>query len=283
MKKLFLSVFAAVVLLAAALPALAQQAPPPVLQIYREEIKPGKTVAHAKHEEGWPRAFAKAKFPTHYIAASSVSGPGEAWYFTPYDSLAAWEKDGKDVEANATLQAEMDRLGTVDGDMLNSVRSIVAVYRPDLSYQTGSSAPLPTMRYFMITTVRVRPGREADFEESTKMARAAHEKISVPERWAVFQINYGALRGTFLIFQPLKSLADVDAFAQTHGEKYQAAIGESGQKKLRELAASGVISAETNLFAFSPKMSYPAPDWVAADPDFWAPKPKAAPAKKPAQ
>ena len=37
------------------------------------------------------------------------------------------------------------------------------------------------------------------------------------------------------------------------------------------------IPYQTNLFEFSPKMSYPDPEWIKADP-FWKPK-AAAPAK----
>jgi hypothetical protein len=47
-------------------------------------------------------------------------------------------------------------------------------------------------------------------------------------------------------------------------------------KKLAELSAAAIDSSQTNLFAFNPRMSYPADDWVKADPEFW--KPKAAPA-----
>jgi hypothetical protein len=36
-----------------------------VLQIFREQVKPGKGAAHETVEAGWPKAFAKAKWPTH--------------------------------------------------------------------------------------------------------------------------------------------------------------------------------------------------------------------------
>src|SRR5713226_7208291 len=74
---------AACLLLSATSLALAQEqapsGPPKVLQIFREEVKPGKAPAHEKVEAGWPRAFANASSPTHYIAMVSVTGPSEAW------------------------------------------------------------------------------------------------------------------------------------------------------------------------------------------------------------
>ena len=78
--------------------------------------------------------------------------------------------------------------------------------------------------------------------------------------------------GTYLILEPLKSMADVDAFPQTHGQAYRDAVGDEGRKRLAELNSSATISSETNIFAFDPKMSHPIKEIAAADPDFWTPK-----------
>jgi hypothetical protein len=280
MKRNLCTVLAVFLILSVAGPALAQESgPSKVIQIYREEVKPGKTSAHEKVEVGWPRAFAKANSPTHYLAMTSVSGPTEAWFITGYPSLAAWEKDTQFIESNPALSAETQRLSAQDGELLSNARSIVATYQPDMSYR-ANDINLGQMRYFYVTTVRVRPG--TSYSEINKLVLAAHEKASVPEHWAVFQVTYGMPAGTFLIFEPLKSLADVDAFPQTHGEAYRNALGEDGTKKLRELTSAAVISSETNIFAFAPKMSYLSEKTIAADPAFWAPKPKAAAPAKPA-
>ena len=266
-----------------ATPVLAQQepqdGPPRVLQIWREDVKPGKAAAHEKTEGGWPRAFRNANWPVHYIAMTSISGPNEAWYLTGYDSLAMWEKDRQDSSQNAALQAELDRLSAQDGELLSNIRSITAIYREDLSYR-AKGANIGQMRYFYVTTIRIRPGHEADYIEANRIVRTAHEKANVPEHWAVFQVTLGMPTGTYLIFQPLKSLTEADAFTQTHGSMFQAAIGEDGRKKLTELDSAATLSRETNIFAFSPKMSYVSKEMASADPAFWTPKP--APAAKPA-
>ncbi len=77
----------------------------------------------------------------------------------------------------------------------------------------------------------------------------------------------------------IKAGEQIVAFGTQNGDTFQAAIGEDGNKKLRELTNSAVLTSETNIFAFSPKMSYVSKEMIAADPDFWAPKPKVA-AKK---
>ncbi len=249
--------------------------PPKVLQIYREEVKPGKTAEHEKVEAGWPRAFAKAKWATHYLAIVSVTGPSEAWFLTGFDSLAGWEKDTRAAEKNTVLTAELGQLSAKDGELLSGGRGLVAVYRDELSYRTAG-VNIGRMRYFYLTTVRLRPGHDIDFAEWNKIIKGAHEKADVPEHWAVFQVTLGMPSGTYLILQPLKSLAEVDDFPQTHGKAYQDATGDEGRKKLRELASAGILSYETNIFAFNPKMSYVSKETAAADPDFWTPKSKAA-------
>jgi hypothetical protein len=57
------------------------------------------------------------------------------------------------------------------------------------------------------------------------------------------------------------------------GKAIQDAEGEDGQKALAKAAADGYNFTTQNIFAVSPKMSYPPKEWVAKDPGFWAPKP----------
>src|ERR1700740_931433 len=77
---------------------------PKVLQITREYVKPGKAgLAHDKSEGQFVEAMARAKWPTHYIAMTSLSGKSRALYFTQYQSFDAWQKDTEAVAKNATL------------------------------------------------------------------------------------------------------------------------------------------------------------------------------------
>src|SRR5690349_10526000 len=80
--------------MAAAQEAMNNHQPPKVLQVIREFTKPGRAGAiHEKSESAFVQAFARAKWPTHYIAATSLSGKNRTLFFVGYDSFAAWEKD----------------------------------------------------------------------------------------------------------------------------------------------------------------------------------------------
>ena len=53
---------------------------PPVLVLYREEVKPGRGAAHAANEAGWADAFVKAGHPETWLGMTSIAGPSEAWF-----------------------------------------------------------------------------------------------------------------------------------------------------------------------------------------------------------
>ncbi len=284
MKKTLFLLCAAGLVLSGATAALAQASaparmgPPKVVQIIREEVKVGKGLAHEKNEAGYPRAFKKAKWPTTFLGLTSITGPSEAWFLIPFDSFEAWEKDRQAAEQNTAFIAETNQLDEKDAEFVSGTRSIVAYYREDLSFHPGVN--LPQMRYFRIITYRVRPGHEGDFAEAVKIVRAAYEKANVEVHWAVFQISSGMPGPTFLLFLPTKSLKEVDVLL-AQAPKVQEAEGEEGVKKLQKLVAEGYLSTESNIYAFSPKMSYVSKEFAAGDPDFWTPKPKAA--AKPAE
>jgi hypothetical protein len=241
-----------------------------VLQIFVESVKPGKGAAHAKVEAGWPAAFRKAKWPTHYLAATSMSGPGEAWFLSGYESFAAMETDQRNVEKTPVLSKELDRLSQVDGELLSGTRNILAVYRPDLSYRPDIS--IAQMRYFALTIFTLKPGYDSAFAEVRKVVHAGHDKANMDEHWAMYQVVSGGAGSTYLLLIPMKSLTEADVAQEIHGKPYGDALGESGRQQLRDFARAGLESTETKLLSFSPKMSYPSDEWVKQDPQFWAPK-----------
>jgi hypothetical protein len=262
---------------AAAQPQNAPSGPPKVLVIAREVVKLGQAQAHEKVEAGWPQAFANANWPVHYLAASSLSGESRVLFLAGYDSEEAWEKDYRATRQNTALSSQLDALGVKDADFLKESRTGVFTYMPDISYK--ADVEIATMRYFRVVAIQVKPGHNEHFVEVRKLVLAAHQKANLKDHFAVYHLSQGGSTGLYLIFLPMKTLAEDDQFDAMHGADYKAALGEDGQKKLADFNMQGVESIESNVFEFSPKMSYPPKAWVDADPAFW--NPKAAPAAKP--
>jgi hypothetical protein len=249
--------------------------PPKVLLIDREFLKPGKAGSvHEKAESAFVQAFARAKSPTHYFAATSVSGRPRALFFIAYDSFEAWEKDNQSVQKNPALAAALDHALLTDGELLSDMDATLVAYNEEQSMRPN--VDIAHMRYFEILVFRVRPGHRHDWEELVKLVKTGYDKIP-SMHWATFESIYGQQSGTYLIFQALKSAAEIDQGFE-HDKEFADALGEDGLKRLDELESAAIEFRQTNLFQFSPSMSYPRDEWVKEDPEFW--KPKAASPKK---
>jgi hypothetical protein len=220
------------------------------------------------------QAMMHAKWPTHYLAVESLSGKSRALFFTGYDSFAAWDKDNLAGQKNAAFTAAVDHAGAVDGELLDETDGVVLSFREE--YSLRPEVDIAHMRYFEISHFQVKQGHDKDWDEIVKLVKAAYEKIP-DAHWAAYQSVYGFPDTSYVIFNPMKSLAEVDKnFASN--KDFEAAMGAEGMKKLGELSAAAIESSQTNLFIFNPRMSYPADEWVKADPDFWKPKAATAPA-----
>ena len=137
--------------------AAAQETPSDfkVLQVTREYTKPYKNgMAHDKTESAFVQAMNKAKFPAHYIGLTSMSGKSRSLYLTIYDSFAEWEKDNKLVDKNAALGAELERASVADGELLESVDSLVYTWDQDLSYKSRPDLWLRATWRFRSSTSR---------------------------------------------------------------------------------------------------------------------------------
>jgi len=253
--------------------------PPKVLEVIREFLKPGKGGSpHEKAESAFVQAFTRAKWPTHYFAANSLSGKNRALFFVAYDSFEAWEKDNQAQQKNAALAAALDRASVGDGELLSETDTSLLMYNEEQSLR--GPVDIAHMRFFEISLYRVRSGHRKEWSDAVKLVKAAYDKV--PEmHWAMYEAAYGQEDVTYIVIQPMKSLAEVDAGAE-RDKQFMAAMGEEGMKKLGELESSAIEFTQSNLFQFSPAMSYPPDAWVKADPGFWKVK-AAAPAKAKAE
>jgi hypothetical protein len=274
MKRSFLSlVLAGPALLAPSTAALRAQSgpqPPPLMMFYREEVKPGHGAAHAATESAWSHILSRGKSTDHYLGMSSLTGPSEAWFIMGYGSYADWEAKQNETDKNPALKKEVDAIAQKDGEHLSGTRSFLGTLRKDLSY--GPPVEIGKMRYMRVRTFRIKQGMGKAFEDGVKTALVAYEKSHFPASFAFYEVEAGAWSPTYVVLRPMKSLADMDAM-DTANKAFLDALGEEGQKAMQKTFTEMVNGVENQLFAFSPKLSYPGPAVVASDPAFWAPKP----------
>jgi hypothetical protein len=266
------ALLAVVCLTAGAASAFAQALPtsqPKLLQIYREQVKTGHASAHTKTEAGWPAAFAKAGSPDYYLALSSMTGPQVVWFLSPWDSYTVWGKSMARDESNAALSAEIDRLSVADAEHVDSLPSIEAMARPDLSH--GSYPDLGKQRFWEITIMRVRPGHEEQFADAAKAYKALAARAMPNARWRVYQISAGMPGPTFLIFSSVETFGQFDGML-AEGMAAEKSLTPAERDVFKKFDTEALVNAETNRFRLDPNMSYVSAETKAADPAFWSKK-----------
>jgi len=285
MKK-FLLFAMVMILLSAFSQVFAQPAPPNALLIVREEIKPGMMGVHNRHSAEFASTFSELKTPNYRIAMVPVAGnENEVLYITALDSFAELEQvnratDSKLEGATGMTRAKLDRLDK-EGPVLHAgMRDMLAIFRPELSFNPGVN--IAQMRYFSVTTTRVKPGYDAQYvdyiQKILNVARRDPKAKANDLHLAVFQIISGAQAGMYLTFRPMKSLAEMD---DPIARRVQAGMTDDQRKDADKALRETVMSGESSVYAFAPRMSYVEKDMAAADPAFWNPKPMMATEPKP--
>jgi hypothetical protein len=259
-----------VVITATVYPQQPSHAPPPFLQIFQEQIKPGRAGLHPTVEAGWPRAFAKAKIQNHYIAMTTLYGPPEAWFCSGARSIADIEQANQAIEKAPGLTRELDRLSQADAANLSGYRAVLARYRPELSNSPDIDPAV--MRVWEILIFTVRPGHEGDFYEGAKLYQSVVQNAKVTAPWATFEVMSGMPGPVYLVFVPHKTLGEIDPTTGPMAA-VEKSIDEPTMKKFAA-ASEGYSSVESRVFTVSAEMSYPRPEWVSQDPEFWGRKPK---------
>jgi hypothetical protein len=235
----------------------------------REEVKPGHGGPHAATESAWARAVTKGKSTDHYLGMTSLTGPSEALFIAGYASYADWEAKQHELDKNPALSKEIEKIAMEDGEHLSGFRAVLGAWRKDLSF--GPPVEIGKMRYFRIRTFRVKQGQDKAFEEGVKTALAAYKKSHYPGSFAFYEVAAGAGSPTYIVLRPMKSLADLDAM-DLQSKAFQDALGEEGRKAMTKVFAETVNAVDNQLFAFSPRLSYPGPATLASDPGFWTVK-----------
>lgn len=252
------------------LPAYAQKdaAPPDILQISRDPVKPGKLAEYSKVETQTAEACYKAGI-WPYFAVQSITGPQETWVVSGFETYGAMEKSSEPLDLNADLGSELARLMEAKGSLVSEPTTIFLRYREDLGRNSGLVRP--GTRYLTVTWTSVIPGHASEFEESQRTIRSVRERAGASDNRIVYQVTSGIPSNLYLTFSPFHTFHD--AAESLDGLLDYDDFDDGTRGKLREMTSTSVASTETFIFAISPEMSNPAGEWVADDPEFWKSSP----------
>lgn len=249
----------------------AQSAPPSILEIYRDPVKPAKMAEYARIEGEAALACARAStWP--YLAMQSISGPQtEVWYMEAFDSYAAVEHSSEPFRKNAALGGELNRLMEAKTNLVGDASVVFAHYRDDLSSNGGLVQP--RTRFFAVTMVTVRPGHEREYEEIQRTLKSARRQAGSGDNRVVYQVVSGMPRNIYLIFSAYRSLQNAGNALDPAVDDYASDTDDSTRNRLDDYTRAAVVSSETWLFSVTPAMSNPAGEWIVDDPEFWRSSP----------
>jgi hypothetical protein len=155
---------------------------------------------------------------------------------------------------------------------LASSRSEFRRRRWDLSRKTPTDPAayakfIGESRVLRTIAVHVRSGHVVDFENMLKEVKAAGEKAENAPPLLVSQVIEGGKGTTFYVTGLRTGLAGFDKNPTT-----REILGEEGYKRFLQESAELIEDSESSIYRFSPELSSPPEEVMAAAPDFWHPK-----------
>ena len=158
-------------------------APPNVLVIQREYLKPGKagaiwqvwkaTSSKASNDAKWPTSL-----HAHGLAFRPIARPFHVWLRLP----GGLQQDQEAQNANAKFLVAMDAANLADGELLTRYDSQAFIYHPEMSLH--ASVDVPHQRYWEFTSFHIKAGHDAEWnecgEKCTWMASANFRIVTGP-------------------------------------------------------------------------------------------------------
>ena len=251
------------------------QAPPQIIKIIREEVRPGHDASHEMNEAGYVKALSKAGY-VNYLGMTTVSGPREAWFLEYYPSYAGVE-EARALGDKQPAKSELEQLDVRDAESISGSRTLLATFQKDLSFMP--ERPRGKLHFVSVQIVRVRMGRDPEYVKLRAMANAGWSAGGIKGRQLVYRVKSGAPYGTYVVLRGLESLKDLDPDPSVR--PLPQAMGAERWNEFQKLLGETEMSSETMIFAVSPAMSYPTKEMKDADPSFWTvPQPAAKVSKK---
>ncbi len=211
-----------------------------------------------------------------WVAMETLYGEGDTFVFV--SARQDYAEIGKAYEAflvalnKAYGKDAADKIMHDWENCLAASRSELRLRRRDLSRKAPADAAAEAKfiggsRVLRTIAVHVRPGKVADFEALQRDIKAARERSADAQPVFVSQAIEGSKGTTFYISTFRSSMAGFDK-----NPPLREVLGEEGYKKFLQVSAESIEGTESALYRFSPELSNPPEELVAAAPDFWQPK-----------
>ena len=248
------------VALAGGLPAAAQNVTPTpetgvtpsTLLLYRADLISGKETAYEQTESDIVRSYADAKIPIYWSALEAVTGSPHVLYFNGFDNFADIEKSGTDLAQGLDAHPEIGGLQQKLADLVGSTRTVLAFRRDDLGYRLNK-IDLAKANYVRVSIFQFRAGYEEDFAEAVRTRARMYETNDIDTPWMIYQVHSGYSLPTYIEFQPMNSLSEIDDALDRNAKVRRGGPGMlSAQKWIREAD----LGIDIQIYRVSQSMSH---------------------------
>ncbi|MGO9269868.1 MAG: hypothetical protein ACLQOO_06410 [Terriglobia bacterium] len=264
--------------------AAAAQMPDGYLDVGIARVKPDKRTDFDSVSKKMAEANRKNHGDT-WIAMETTYGENNVVTFVSNRSSYADTEKASDAFVGALNKAGGPGAA---GKWFQEFNNTVVSYRSEFRHRRwdlSANPPADPAAYFKLVgearwlrtaRVRVKPGRALDYEAQLLAIKAAAEKASEKPVTLVSQAVAGQDGTVYYISWLAPSPASFDG-----GPSLRQMLGEDSFQSYLKAVEVDVQGSETTIYHILPELSNPPAEVAAVSPDFWTPKPKAAPKPKP--
>jgi hypothetical protein len=261
---------AALVCLAGALVWAQGPTQPGYIHVYIAKIKPDKLATYEKIAQKWADAFRK-EGGENWITIQQEVGEYNTIAFVSFrKSWADLDKLPNEMEVLSKVygKQEAENIFKTASECELGGKIYFRKTRPDLSLRAKQD-DIARAKYLRVSYLTVRPGRAPDFEYLVKKAIEAHQKLNTDVHFTIYQtVSGGAL--SYVITTTAGAYADFD---YDPGNVIEKAFGAEEYNRFRASLAEVVERGENIVWRIRPELSAPPQEYIAANPNFWTPKP----------
>ena len=227
---------------------------PSALLLYRADLLPGKEAAYEQTEAEIARGYASARIPVYWSALQSVTGTPHVLYFDGFDTFADIERAGADLAQGLDAHPEIDTLQQKLQDLISGMRTIMAFRRDDLGYRLNK-IDLAKAHFVRVSILGFRAGYEDDFAEAVRARARMYETNDIDTPWMIYQVHSGLPLPTFIEFQPMNSLSEIDD-ALDRNKKGRHSPGEARPLASQKWIKEADLSIDIQVYSVSESMSH---------------------------
>jgi hypothetical protein len=226
---------------------------PSTLLLYRADLVSGKETAYEQTESQIVSAYTDAKIPIYWSALQAVTGSPHVLYFDGFDNFSDIEKSGADLAQGLDAHPEIGKLQQELADLIASTRTVLAFRRDDLGYRLNK-IDLAKANYVRVSIFQFRAGYEDEFADAVRTRARMYETNDIDTPWMIYQVHSGYSLPTYIEFQPLNSLSEIDDALERNSKARRP--GGPGSLSAQKWIRDADLSIDIQIYRVSQSMSH---------------------------